>query len=205
MDVSKLPDVSASRISVMDMLVGGIKTSIEAIPPEVMAMSEDELNKVRAPLTVDYLLRKSLWEHFERCQKAGIKEITVSEIYEGITSHQNFYQKVLVNPHRLAWIFIKPPTADVLFEEAFFFGMARIRAEVLTMPINEKTMGPIIKAMEWIANRHLGPMIQKMESRNVNLNLTPAESQDPAELETRLGDLKQKLLKAKDVTPIDPE
>lgn len=55
------------------------------------------------PSTTDYLLRDKAWSMYEM-SLLNNKTSTVSQLVEGICSIQNFYQKVLKNPLRLAWI-----------------------------------------------------------------------------------------------------
>jgi hypothetical protein len=205
MNTNKFPEIHASRISILELLSGDFKASLEAIPPEVLAMSEQELNEVRKPTSVDYFIRKKLWSMYDKCQAVGLKEISTKELYDGICSHHSFYERVMVSPHRLAWIFIRPNVYDELIDEAFYFGMKRMRDEVLTMPITEKTMGHFMKAIEFLANRALGPVIQRIESKNVNLSLTPTEAQDPHALEMKLLELKEKMLSPRTVTHSEPE
>lgn len=94
---------------------------------------------------------------------------------------------------------IKPTALPELIDEATYFGLKRLRNDLLTMPMTEKSAPVFLKAVEFLANRAWGPVIQRIEAKHAHLNLgtrsAPTnESLSPEEVQKRLTELKRKLM-----------
>jgi hypothetical protein len=205
-----LDDESTSR---RDQLLSCFKEdsslmqSISNIPPEMQLMSEAELGKIFRVTPMDYALKKQLWNRFYEVEKSGSMRLKMVDIYGGICSNQYFYNELTKNPARVAWLIVPPIDTDSLIEEAFRFSFEKVRDGILNMPITEKSAPIILKAFQYFADRHLGPMVQRLETKNMNIEVDGGKmnqgSVDPYEIEEKLRELRAKLLPSKDVTPKD--
>lgn len=173
---------------------------VEAIPTEVALMSERELEKHFRPTSIDFHLRKRFWEVSTRSINSGIKETETIEIYRGICSRQHFYELVLKNPYKLLWIIMPIQAHMDIIEEGFYYALKKVRDEILTMPVNEKTAGHIMKALDFFANRAIGPVVQRIEQKNMNLNVdgnsVTRDALTPDDLQKKLDELRAKALAA---------
>jgi hypothetical protein len=175
----------------------GSKTQLayENAPEELRKMSEIDLFKTGNIGEKDYFLRKNLWKNVEIAQKAGVFRITEASIYGDVMSAQNYYVSFLTNPHRVCWLMTPPTDSREIMEEALFYGLSRLRNELLTMTINEKTAPTMLKAIEFLANRTWGPVVQKIEAKHAHLNMNkPIAVQDARDVTKRLDELKAKLI-----------
>jgi hypothetical protein len=167
----------------------------ENAPEELRKMSEIDLFKTGNIGEKDYFLRKNLWKSVENAQKRGVFSITEASIYSDVMSAQGYYNRFLANPHRVCWMMTPPIDAKEIMEEALFFGLSRLRNELLTMPINERTAPSMLKAIEFLANRTWGPVIQKIEAKHAHLNMNkPMAVHDARDVNKRLDELKAKLI-----------
>jgi hypothetical protein len=199
MDREHLPQIHETRLSAVQFFSGEFRKAIEAIPNEILQMSEIELYDTGKITQTDWFLRKNLWNLIESAQKSNENAIPTSAIYRGITSHQNFFQQIVHNQIRLAWLLIKPTALPELIDEATYFGLKRLRHDLLTMPMNEKSAPVFLKAVEFLANRAWGPVIQRIEAKHAHLDLgtrinkEPTYSTNPEDVAKRLAELKRKL------------
>lgn len=181
--------------------------AIDVVPPEMHLMSEAELVKRFNPTPLDYALKKQLWTKFYEAEKSGDMRLKMVDIYGGVCSNQYFYNELTKNPARVAWLVIPPLDTGALIEEAFRFSFQKVRDGILNMPVTEKSAPIILKAFQIFADRHLGPVVQRIESKNLNVevdgNRAGNETLDPMEIDAKLRELKAKLLPTKDVTPTD--
>ena len=177
--------------------LNGSKTraAYENAPEELRKMSEIDLFRTGKIGEKDYFLRKNLWKSVEIAQKNDVFSITEASIYGDVMSAQNYYTSFLTNPHRVCWIMTPPTDAREIMEEALFFGISRLRNELLTLPMNDKTAATILKTIEFLANRTWGPVVQKIEAKHAHLNMNkPVAVHDARDVTKRLDELKAKLV-----------
>jgi hypothetical protein len=195
-----------TRLDAIALFRGKFREALEGIKPETLALTLDELEELRNPSEIDYLLRKNLWKQVELAKKSGFDELTTASIYSPVCSSQAF-DKVMKNDVRLAWLLMHPREAIDEMRSLLSMGMARMRKDFMTMPMNERTAGHFLKAIDLLMNRVHGPVAQKIEAKHAHLNLNkPRASQleTPNDVIARLDELKEKLL-PKEVTPIEVE
>ena len=177
---------------------------VQNIPPDLMLKDETELGKLFKPTPMHYAMKKQLWENFYECEKVGVYKLKATDIYAGICSNPYFYQELIKNPARVAWLVTPPIDTSSLIEEAFRYAFQRVRDDILSMPVTEKTAPILLKAFQYFADRHLGPMIHRIESKNLNVEVQGGKMEtptDPREIEQKLKEIRAKLLPVRDVTP----
>jgi hypothetical protein len=181
-----------------------ILKALAEVPEELLLKDEKELARIFKPTPMDYAMKKQLWAKFYEVEQSGEMRLKMIDIYGGICSNGYFYNELTKNHARLTWLFSPPIDTDALLEEAFRFSFERVRNDILTMPVTEKTAPILLKAFQYFADRHLGPMVQRIESKNLNVEMQAGKVEtptDPREIEERLREIKAKLLPVKDVTP----
>lgn len=168
-------------------------------------MDEISLEEKFNPSPSDYGMRKNLWQKVKAAELSGIKLIETQEIFSHYYTKSNFFANVTKNPYRVAWLFLPLDSFQEQFEEILYRAIKKLRNEVNNLNVTEKNMGHFVKILEFLTNRTLGPMTQKIESKNLNVELTASEAQDPKALELKLYELKEKMLAPRNVTPQEPE
>lgn len=181
--------------------------AVSQIAPEIQLMDEAALARAFKPTPLDYALKKQLWSKFYEAEKLGTR-LKMVDIFDGLCTNQYFYNELIKNPIRVSWLVTPPMNTEALVEEAFRFSFQRVRDDILTMAVTEKSAPILLKAFQIFADRHLGPVVQRIESKNLNVDVDGGSTRDvgamdPYEIETKLRELKQKLIPTKDVTPQD--
>lgn len=205
MTVEKALNERSSQDRVLALWDGLFADKIAELPEDLQLLNEIDLEKRFTPRPVDYFLRKRFWQVSNAALAAGRTSVQTNEIYEGQCSKQCFY-RMIQNPHRLAWILIPISTHADVIEEGFYIALKRVRDDLLTMPMNEKTAPIILRALEYLTNRHLGAVPVKNLNFNANISTQPTDNaMEQNQLEAKYEELKAKISsRAKDVTPIDP-
>jgi hypothetical protein len=189
----------SSRELAISLLVDEFKAAVESIPEPIMLMNQDELESERKPTDIDYLLRKKLWILVDNAQKGLVSEIASQDVFRGTCSRQLFHL-ALKNPNRVAWLLTPPIHDQDLMEAGVKIGLRNLIKFVSKEP-NSETASAFLKAMEILLNRTHGPVIQRVDARHAHMNLNkPLAPQNP-DPNSRLEELKQKLMAPKDVTP----
>lgn len=184
-------------------LTGVFKEAAENLPIDVAMKTLIELETERKPTEVDYFLRRNLWKQVELVQNGVIPAIEPVSIYGGVCSKQNFEDRVVTSPLRVAWLLIHPSTTHERLEAALSVGLTNLLAFVAEKP-NADTIGAFLKAIEILMNRVHGPVIQKIQAQHAHVNLNkPIPGQITArDALGKLEEMKQQLLQEKDVTPV---
>jgi len=179
-----------------------------AIPEELLLEDEAELSKRFKATPLDFALKKQLWKKFYEAQKTGEMRLRMVDLYDGVCTDAYFFNNILKTPVRVAWLVSPPLDYDSMIEEAFRFSFEKVRDGILNMPVTEKSAPIILKAFQYFADRHLGPMVQRLETKNLNVEVDgnrPLETVNPHEIDAKLRELKAKLIPTspRDVTPTD--
>jgi hypothetical protein len=161
------------------------------------------------PNATDNRLRLRFWEEYERAQ--GKQErMRVDEIVDGVCSRAYFYGRYLTNPYKVAWLATPPASYEVIAKEALAFGYEQMR-DILEMSNTLPSGKPDVKLMELKAKivamldvRVKGAIIQKVEQKNMNLNVSTSDKkvaklalgESMAEMEKRIKELEKRERKA---------
>lgn len=192
-------DEASSRDLATSLFGDYFLKAYEAVPDNIKIMQESELEEHRKPTSIDFGIRRRLWKKVEDSKQFGIKGFQISELYRGICAKQLLYQNILNNPYRLMWILCPFQDMSDQIDEGLFIAIKRVKNELLALPVNEKTAGYILKALDWFANRSsiLGPITQQIEQRSMNVtvdgNKMMKEATNPEDLMQKYADLKAKI------------
>ena len=80
-----------------------VKEAIESIPQELYSLSEEALRVRVKPTLKLYEVKRAFWEELLMAQERG-KPMRNWRIYDGKVSKAYFYEKILTDPAKLAWI-----------------------------------------------------------------------------------------------------
>lgn len=190
----------SERSTNIKFLAGESRIAAESIPDELACLTQDELEVMRRPTAIDFWLKKSLWSCFEKAKSGAIVEIWPRDIYTGVCSKQAFF-KIIVNPIRMAWLMSIPVVDKDMAAASLSAGLHNLFKFVSKEPTQE-TIGAFIRAIDFLYTRVHGPVVQRIDSRNVNVNVNRDELPPTVEAaNARLMELKHKLSSGRDVTP----
>jgi hypothetical protein len=181
--------------------------------PELFKLDERTLMKTvkergLKPLSVlDNRLRVSLWMDYDR----SITEkrlIYQGGIYAGFCTEELFNARML-EPHRVAWIFLPPVKYEKFIEEALTYGLEQLR--MVLEEDNYKENGKLdlglmklkMQIVVMLDQRQKGGYVQRMEEKKVQLNLNQGivgsdlgRITSMAELDNQIKDMELRLQKA---------
>jgi len=80
-----------------------LREAIEAIPKEILDMSEEKLTAYLNPSFKLYMIKRAFWEEMLASQESGTS-MTAIRIFEGRVAKSYFYREILKNHHIMAWI-----------------------------------------------------------------------------------------------------
>jgi len=193
------------RESAIKKMSPRLQAAFAEMSPEILDMTEIELELHFNRTPNDFLLRKRLWE------LVPITSYLTIDMWVGdIVRKPYFYQYIAKQPYRLAWIFtpIQPHTAR--YEELFDVLFKKIKKKVIETTIDDKNFLNMIRLLENIANRAYGavPRNIQLKAAHVHTNIPtdlPSSPVNAEDLEKRLQELEaQKLNLAKTVSPDEP-
>jgi len=174
--------------------------------PNILCMIETDLQKKFTQSDTDFLIRKRIHELVKSARDTGQTKIPTIRIYDGICTRQNFHENLVKNPYRMAWYLQPISSYEDIMAESLYFTLKKVRDEILTMPVTEKSAPIILKALEYFSNRALGPVIQRIESKNLNVEMKQPSTMDNEEISQRFSDIQRTLAKTVvDVIKQDPE
>lgn len=173
-----------------------LQQAILRIPDEYLCMSESDLTEAADPGSVEHMLRYNLWKKFHEAERNGVAQLTSTAIFSGICTSSNWYNRVLQDPKKLAWILQPTQESTDVMREALDYGIRKIRNEILTQKVTEKNAASIIKAIQFLADRVWGTSVQRIESKNLNLNVgnnqaSPEIANTREAIESKLLELQQ--------------
>lgn len=205
--------------SVVNLLDEKTKAAVRAIPAEFWKLSEKKLREKVNPDELTCRLRITFWDEYQAAQDDN-RGISVANVMRGVTYAEYFYQHVLPDPGKMAWILTPPSDFLLALRDLLYVGLDKLR-EILSLPIVEtidirdKKTGEVIGTekrvnmalareiraiTEKLADRVHGAVIQKLAVKQESLHVHA--SADPftnfpidqlQALDQQLGSINQKL------------
>lgn len=196
---------------------GKLKEAIEALPDRYFDMTEDELIDEVQPTNRDWELRLSFWTDFNDVMNPNNKRTVImgEKVQSGIITKRNFYERVVANPGRLAFM-IRPIRSYQKEMEIRLIKSTRQLDKLLEMNI-EKENGEVdvrkgellLKAIQNVQDRALGMAVARQESVNINIGQDKPEKAkvpDSKQLDSKIAEYEAKLSgKVTSVEVIDAE
>lgn len=201
------------RRTLISMLPPYVKEAAEKIPEQLRYMDEKELRKYVRPNPSVQALRNSFWLEYARCIDKEGQWLKIGNILSGICTIEYWAQVVTKNSGMMEWILRPPISYNKAMEEALYFGVERIR-EILELPFTYNMIDPrtgkerevvdskaaelVLKAFMIIDNRVKGSVLQRSETKSLQVNASMKEvqgvmeGQSMEEIEKKLKDLRKK-------------
>lgn len=182
-----------STLTVYDKIKAGRETAAALLPakfgerlrtlePEILEMPEFELERHFQRTPTDYQLRKRLWMLVEQAVDGAMISVCAAAWSQGICSSQYMNTKILMNPHRVAWLFTPLETFKAMYEDTFHVGFNKIRNYVLETSISDKNFGFFLQFMKEFGDRVVGPVPKRIQGHFKTEDVTPAQSPAPSNL-----------------------
>lgn len=125
-----------------------INDAISEIPQAYLDMSDDGLEKEAQPNLKLYELKRKFWDEIFAAQERGGK-MRPKNIYNGIMSDTMFYNRILKNHAKVAWL-ISPLTTYENRTKAALDKVTKRYEELITMDITTKKFKKVgDKVVEW--------------------------------------------------------
>ncbi len=169
-----------------------LKDIVGNLPTEVYELSEQELQaRIWGTKSADETssrLRFAFWAEYDRVQAQNELKMDLSRVYYGICTVQYFYKKFVLDQDKLAWML--HPTVDytLSIKEMHSLGMTALRRALALDPTagdngrpNTKLIEAQFKIMQHLDMRFKGAIIQRIDQRNLNVNMNaeaPPETAD---------------------------
>lgn len=166
--------------AVINLVPQSLALTISDIPEEYLEMSEAELynelfhaeDSARPLLN---RLRIAFWLEYEKAQAMN-RKINMTNVYASCCTLQ-IWTRILRDKIKLAWILLPPADYVVAMQELLTLGVDQMR-EILTAPvklpsgrIDTRLADVKVKLLQYIDQRVKGAIIQRVDNRNVNVNV----------------------------------
>jgi hypothetical protein len=194
-----------SEEHIASLLSGKFKEAYVNLPAALRELDEQELLEVCDPTPKEWAYRKRFSTKIREAQELQLTEITAASVHEGVTSSPYFFQYILPQPKKVA--FITRPLLDhnQMYEALHELAMAKIYEIVRKHPLEPKYLPQLTKVAEMSANRAHGAVIQRQQIVQKNIN-GGREGEPQKQVEGSIQDQidalqKQLLIAQRDVTP----
>lgn len=178
----KLPDLDlSSQQQFLNMLPAFMQEKVALLPATMFDLSEQELADRLfgddVPSQVHQLLRQGFWDEYDRCQRHKLRTMDTYRIIHGVCSLGYFTNRFLGNNDNVAWLIVAPTDYLKQMKEILQMGSAQFREIVGMSNFNQdgspntKLMDVKFKIIQHIDMRVKGAIIQRIDQRNVNVNL----------------------------------
>jgi hypothetical protein len=173
--INPLKDPDNPR-SVINITPHSISHNLQYIPDSTFEMSERDLRKIVEPTLECERIRVAFWREYDKACEAK-KNMNLSNVYSGICTQSWFLRHYTKDPFRLAYILIPPIDYEVSMIEALNTSIEQMREILAISNIDEKgkpntkLMDTKVKIYESLLDRVKGAVPNRIESRNLNLNV----------------------------------
>jgi hypothetical protein len=164
--------------------------------PELFGLDEEELRKFlgeRGAGAVANAIRMKFWFEYDEAQ-AEHRKMKIKNVYTGICEESLFYQSVLSNPEKVAWIITRPASYDIAMAEMHQFALSRLRKILEIETKFDSKIGALqLKIFELLDMRIKGAIVQKTMNIHASVS-SPGQTTEAAkkeEIERRLKELEQ--------------
>lgn len=179
----------------LNLLPAFLQDAVIRLPDRYLEMTEEELRELcfgrknaEVP-SVHERLRLALWEEYDSAIRFKKNMIDVSRAIHGICTLGYFVNRFIKDPKNVAWL-IHPP-ADYMkgIKEILQMGTSQLREIMMMSNLiggkpNTKLMEVKLKIYQHIDMRVKGAIIQRIDQRNVSVNVDATAEQAKQIVET---------------------
>ncbi len=158
---------------------------------DLLLKTEVELLDLVKPTTVDWQLRHRFWDLIKQAQELGDEKVYTTHLFDGICTERNFYNYVIVNPGRLAWMMRPIGNEKAMAQEAYHYAMLKIKAYIMKTPVTDENLGEFTRAAKFMADRGHGAVAQKIEQKTLSarVDLNRPQITNADELKKKIEEL----------------
>jgi len=129
--------------SLVNLVSDEFRAHMAKIPLDLFAITEAKFIAQHAPDETDYRLRLKFWDEWQLSLLTPGRPapIRVPAVYYGVCTREFFYQKILKDPVKLAWMITPPTDYDTTLKELLYRGLGRLR-EIIALPFVQEV--PVI-------------------------------------------------------------
>jgi hypothetical protein len=166
----------------VENLVAEIPTLLAALhrvmaeTPDLLALDEGSLKDKVHPTLILNRIRMSFWTEYENAVQLK-RRMKLSQIIGGICTEYFYQQKILTSNDKMAYILCPPTNYTVQVKEALQAGMETIREIVSAKVLDDdgflipRAADVVLKAVALLDMRVKGAIVQRVDQRNLNVNL----------------------------------
>lgn len=172
--------------SLINMVPDVLKRAIQEVPVMYYEMAEDELslhcfgedekNRPKQPDSTSERLRIAFWDEYDRASRYR-ERMEIRRICQGTCSEVYFVRKFIQDVQKLAYILHPPISYQINLKDLHELSLRGMR-QILSMPIkddkdrpNTRLMDIQFKIHQHVDMRLKGAIIQRIDQRNLNLNM----------------------------------
>lgn len=191
--------------SAESLIHGKFKEAYDSIPVDIQALDEVELEKMINPTQIDWFLRHRLWELIEDAVASGESKVNSRDVYDGICTNGNFYNRIVTDHHKMAWMMKPIVNEKKIAKESFYILMKKTRDFIVKTNVYDKNLGEILKLLKFLSERAFGPVVHRIETKNLHVSAKQKENEPETreELEEKIKALEETYNKRAsiDITP----
>lgn len=185
--------------SIYKLVPEWLADKIRKIPKEYWDLSTEDLRRKVRPGKVVETLRYSFWLEYNATVFQGKKGIVLQRVYGPICTDVYFGNEVCNSPLLLCWMLHPPQNYTNCLEALLDHSLERVR-EIVNLPIvdeetkkvDHKIAKMIIDIHDKLQDRLKGTVVQRLETKNMNLNLNrPVTEITEEQLDRRLKELQR--------------
>lgn len=198
-----------SLINIVPSHVGEV---IQAIPDELLSMSDDELKSMGKISMDDERLRESFALEYFHCQNRQ-KSMMMTNVYGGVCTPEYWKRVALRNSFKMAYIIRLPTDHQLDMRSLLTKGLGEMR-KILDMDMIDDKGRPNFKLadvkrriVEMTLIQTYGYGVQRIENSNLNINKTITEENtiNREEIDRKIAELEKAIQKPGNVIDVDSE
>lgn len=189
-----------------------LREAVDAIPENILEMTEGELQNRIRPTEKDWAIRNRYWDLVKLAKdeaRVGGRYY-MNEIYSGICSAPHFSAKWLTDPYRVAWLLLPIENEKAQATQTYHFLVQKLKQYVLNVRITEDNLGDLVKLAQFLSVRAHGIPTQKHQHAVATLDLNKYTG-DPAisglsreEIDKKIKEIESKQSTSAQVIDVDP-
>lgn len=184
--------------SVYNLVSADMQEAIERVNPEYYRWSLKAIEKHAGPDSTLAQLRVAFWREYNYTQDNWLRSISLHSVTRGVCSKGYFYDKVLPDPLKLAYVLYPVVDMQVAMEEMMDLGLREMR-KILLMPNSGKGGANLpvikekIKIVALLQNRLQGAVVQRVEKRTavVSTHINSKTQEAPKSLQEIEREIRQ--------------
>jgi hypothetical protein len=188
-------------VTISDCLSGRLREAVESVPQELFTLPDSELEELGNINKIDRMLRIQLWEVYGSSMNKN-EVVQPRDVFNGICTRQNFYYLLNI-PAKVAYYMRQPPGYLNKLKEAHEIGINKLRDEILRAKVvdadgnmDPKAATVLLKAIEFLDVRVKGAIVHRVETKNLNVDVTadlPSTPEDVELLRARVNEMRERL------------